>query len=92
MEIYVKPGASTTNVGGSHDGALVVRVVEPADSGRATEAVLRAVAEAVKVRRRSVKLLRGATSRRKLLEIEAGPTEAERIRTAVERLRNQGPS
>jgi len=80
VEIHVRPNASSTVVGGEHDGALVVRVVEPADSGRATEAALRAVADAVSVPRRSVKLVRGSTSRRKLIEIavgnEAGPAQA----------------
>ena len=89
LEVHVRPSASVTYVGGTHDGALVVRVVEPPDSGRATDAVLRAVARAVKVPHRSVSLLHGATSRRKLLGIEAEPAEAERIRTAIEELRNQ---
>jgi hypothetical protein len=47
FEILVRPSGSETSVGGEHDGALVVRVVQPADAGRATEAALRAVAKAV---------------------------------------------
>ena len=46
LEIYVRPSASVTIVGGSYDGALVVRVTEPPDAGRATRAALRAVADA----------------------------------------------
>jgi uncharacterized protein len=65
LEIHVRPGASTTIVGGEHDGALVVRVVESADEGRATKAALKAVAKALGLPRRSVTLVRGATSRRK---------------------------
>ena len=90
VEIHVRPGASTTAVGGVHDGALVVRVVEPADAGRATDAALRAVARAVGLPRRSVTLVRGATSRRKLVEIEAGPENGVSVRSAVERLRGTG--
>lgn len=70
FEIHVRPGASRTGVGGSHDGALVVRVAEPADAGRATAAALRAVAEALGVPARAVTLVRGAASRRKLIEVE----------------------
>ena len=81
MEIHVRPSSSTTAVGGEYDGALVVRVVEPADSGRATEAALRAVAKAVAVSRRSVSIVRGATGRRKLVEIEVGRQEAHRSRS-----------
>ncbi len=89
MEVHVRPGSSKTAVGGDHDGALLVRVVEPADSGRATVATLKAVARAVEVPGRSVKLLRGATSRRKLLEIEVGPVDEVRVQSTLERLRSK---
>ncbi len=59
VEIYVRANASAPAVGGEFDGALVVCVVEPPESGRATEAALRAVAEFVGVPRRSVNLQRG---------------------------------
>jgi uncharacterized protein YggU (UPF0235/DUF167 family) len=42
VEVHVRPGASTTGGGGDNGGALVVRVVEAADAGRATEAAIRA--------------------------------------------------
>jgi hypothetical protein len=70
MEIHVRPSASTPVVGGEYNGALVVRVVEPADRGRATTAALRAVADALTVPRRHVTLISGATSRRKVIEID----------------------
>jgi uncharacterized protein len=87
VEVHVRPNASKASVGGQHDGALLVRVVEPADAGRATDAALRAVAKALTVPRRSVTLLRGATNRRKLLEIDVGGDDARRVNGAVERLR-----
>jgi uncharacterized protein YggU (UPF0235/DUF167 family) len=86
VEVHVRPGASRTLVGGEHDGVLLVRVTEPADAGRATEASLRAVAWAAGVPRQSVRLLRGATGRRKLLEIEAGKGGAEKVRMTLHRL------
>ena len=88
LEIHVRPSSSTTAVGGEYDGALVVRVAEPADSGGATEAALRAVAKAVAVSHRSVRLVRGAMSRRKLIEIEVG-CEAQSVKTALLELRNR---
>lgn len=72
LEIHVRPGASRTGVGGAHDRALVVRVAEPADAGKATAAALRAVADALDVPRRSVTLVRGATTRRKLVHVAEG--------------------
>jgi uncharacterized protein YggU (UPF0235/DUF167 family) len=74
VTIRVRPGAGRTAVGGSHDGALVVRVAARAVDGRATEAALAAVADAFGVRRRDVVLVTGATSRTKLVDI-AGADE-----------------
>lgn len=71
--VRVKPGASRTAVGGRYDGpagvALVVAVAARAVEGQATKAVLQAVAEALGVKRSAVTLVRGATSRDKLLEV-----------------------
>jgi uncharacterized protein YggU (UPF0235/DUF167 family) len=78
LSVRVKPGASRTRVGGRHgDAALVVTVTEKAVGGAATEAVLRAVAEALGIPRRSVTLLVGATSRDKVLGVEPGERRAE---------------
>ena len=64
-------------MGGNHDGALVVRVTEPRDRGRATGAALRALAESFGVPCRDVTMVRGTTSRRKVVQIEAtGEAEA----------------
>jgi uncharacterized protein len=86
VRIYVRPNSSKGGVGGDFDGALVVRVVEPPDAGRATEAALSAVASALKVPRRSVGLVRGARSRRKLLEVEVGSEDSRRVQAAIDRL------
>jgi hypothetical protein len=87
LEIHVQPGTSRTGVGGERDGALLVRVAEPAEGGRATAAALRAVADALSLPRRSVTLARGATSRRKIVDIEADRHEAEAVTLAIRRLR-----
>jgi uncharacterized protein YggU (UPF0235/DUF167 family) len=73
FSIRVKPGASRTRVGGDHDGALVISVGQRAVDGRATEAALRALADAMAVRRRDVILITGAASRTKVVQIEADP-------------------
>ncbi|MET7280517.1 DUF167 domain-containing protein [Kribbella sp. NPDC005582] len=82
--LRVKPGASRTAVGGRYDGtadpALVVAVAARAVEGQATKAVLAAVAQAFDVRRSAVTLVRGATSRDKLVEITGDdPALAERL-------------
>jgi uncharacterized protein YggU (UPF0235/DUF167 family) len=72
--LRVKPGASRTAVGGRYDGpagpALVVAVTARAVDGQATKAVLEAVAAAFGVRRSAVTLVRGSTSRDKVVEVE----------------------
>ena len=82
--VHVRAGARRTTVGGRWgDGeraALVVRVQAPAVGGRANAAVLAALAVAFDVRPAAVRLVRGATSRTKLVEID-GVDEA-----ALERL------
>jgi uncharacterized protein YggU (UPF0235/DUF167 family) len=78
IAIRVKPGASRTRVGGTYgaDGAhaaLVVAVSERAVDGKATEAALKALAEALGVPRRDVRLVSGVTSRDKVAEIPDPP-------------------
>jgi uncharacterized protein YggU (UPF0235/DUF167 family) len=70
LSIRVRPGSSRASVGGEHDGALVVRVTERAVDGRATQAALHAVATAIGVHRRSVRLVSGPTSRTKVVEVD----------------------
>ena len=53
----------------SPDGTLVVKVTEPAEGGRANAALLEALAKHFSVPTRCVTILRGATSRQKLIEI-----------------------
>ncbi|MCB1256623.1 MAG: DUF167 domain-containing protein [Microthrixaceae bacterium] len=82
--IRVTPGAKRAIVGGSHGDALVVKVTSPAIEGRATEAALVAVAKALGLRPRAVRLVSGATSRQKVIEIEGDPGV---ITAEIDRLR-----
>jgi uncharacterized protein YggU (UPF0235/DUF167 family) len=80
IALHVIPGSSRTSVGGSRGDALVVRVTARPERGRATDAALRALAEALGVRPRDVRLVAGTTSRAKLVEVAtADPTTATRL-------------
>lgn len=72
VTVRVHPGSRRPGVGGGHGGALVVRVAERAVDGKATAAVLAAVADAFGLPARQVSLVRGATSRTKVLEVDGG--------------------
>lgn len=85
MPIRVRPGASRTAVGGAHGDALVVRVQERAVDGKATEAALRAVATALGVPRRAVRLVSGPTSRDKVLAVSGDPAT---LTPVLDRLRD----
>jgi uncharacterized protein len=84
VPIRVRPGSARPGVGGQHDGALVVRVRQQAVEGRATEAALAALAEALGIARRDVALVTGASSRAKLVLVRARDEVA--TRDAIERL------
>lgn len=79
----MKPGASRAGVGGARGDRLMVAVNARAVDGAATEAALAAVADAFGVRRRDVRLVTGATSRDKVVEIEV---EDDALARATERL------
>ena len=75
IPVRVRPGASRTAVGGAYgDGSpprLVVAVGARAVDGAATEAARRALAAALEVPLRRVRLVTGATSRDKVFGVAA---------------------
>ncbi|MEY3407981.1 MAG: hypothetical protein RL038_1042 [Actinomycetota bacterium] len=85
VPIRVRPGASRCKVGGSvgEPPRLVVAVNTPPVDGKATEAALQAVAEAIGVKRKDVSLITGLTSRDKLIEIRGDSLE---LSVAIDRL------
>jgi len=71
----------------------VVAVTARAVDGKATEAALRAVADAFDVRRRQVTLVTGATSRDKVVDIDGAEDElSARRATLLGRLGTSGVS
>jgi uncharacterized protein (TIGR00251 family) len=85
--VLVRPRSSRTAVGGSHDGRLVVRVREPATDGRANDGVVAAVADALGVARRAVRITAGTSSRRKVVEVDGDESV---LAAAWEQLRSDG--
>nr|WP_019877646.1 DUF167 domain-containing protein [Sporichthya polymorpha] len=85
VAIRVRPGSSRAGVGGTHGESLVVKVSERAVDGRATEAALRALARALGVPRREIRLVSGTTSRDKVVAVEG---DEQTLTAALERLRD----
>lgn len=75
--VRVKPGSSRTWVGGGYGDppALVVAVNAPAVDGRANDAVVRALADALGCRPVDVEIVSGHTARTKVVRVEGDVTE-----------------
>ncbi|MGE5089515.1 MAG: DUF167 domain-containing protein [Candidatus Levyibacteriota bacterium] len=71
LSLHVQPGATRTAVAGEHGDALKLRLAAAPVEGKANAELLRWLAEAFGVPRRNVELLRGETSRAKVVRIVA---------------------
>jgi uncharacterized protein (TIGR00251 family) len=67
LHLHVQPGARTTALAGQHGEAIKVRLAALPVDGRANEALLAFVAQSAGVARRDVALVRGASSRQKVV-------------------------
>lgn len=69
VRVRVQPRASREGIAGQRGAALCVRVSAPASDGAANAALLRVLAQALRVAPSRVSLLRGASAREKILYI-----------------------
>lgn len=80
IRVHATPAAGDTRIGGTHDGALRIRVAQPAEKGKANQAIRKLVAKAIRVPASQVTIVGGVNHRRKTLEIRNQATEiADRI-------------
>lgn len=70
FDVRVQPRASRSEVVGEHDGALRIRLAAPPVDGAANEALIELLADLVHVAKRSVRIVAGESSRRKVVEID----------------------
>ncbi|MBP7566482.1 MAG: DUF167 domain-containing protein [Burkholderiaceae bacterium] len=71
LDVHVVPNAPRTQPDGTHDGALRLRLKALPVEGRANDALVAWVAQALDIPRPAVTLVRGHTARRKHLRIAA---------------------
>ena len=65
LSVRAQPGARRNGIVGVHAGALKVAVTAPPDQGRANDAIVETLADALGVKRSQIELIRGAMSRQK---------------------------
>src|SRR5437016_10928350 len=79
LRVRVSPGAGRTALVGRQGDAWKVRVAEAPERGRANEAVLRLLAEALTLPRTALTLVSGHATREKIVELTGiGPALIER--------------
>lgn len=70
LTLRVQPRSRKDEIAGERAGTLLVRVTAPPVDGKANEAVRRLIAKRLRVPARRVSIVRGESSRDKLLEVE----------------------
>jgi uncharacterized protein (TIGR00251 family) len=70
LNVHLTPRASRDQVDGWREGVLRVRVAAPPVDGRANEALIRVIAAALKIAPSRVRVVGGAASRIKLIEVD----------------------
>lgn len=70
LDVRVIPRARRTQLAGTRDGALLVRLAAPPVDGAANDALIAFLAETLAVPRRAIRVVSGEHSRHKRLAIE----------------------
>lgn len=76
LTLHIQPGAKKTEFAGLHGDALKIRLAAPPVDGKANEALVKFVAETLKLPKSAVNLKSGQTSRRKVLEVQGATSDA----------------
>ena len=79
IAVHAQPGAKKSAVAGLHGESLKVRVAAPPVEGKANEALIAFVAKALGLPRRAVSIVKGESSREKLLLITDASADPARL-------------
>jgi len=79
LHVHVQPGAGRSAVVGRHGAALKVRVAAPPEGGRANEACAELLAETFGLKRASVELVGGQSSRAKQFKLSGVDLDTFRV-------------
>lgn len=79
LTLHVQPGAKKSGVAGLHGDALKIRIAAPATDNKANAALIEFLAGVLGVPMSAVTIRKGATSRRKVVEIAGDSGLAARL-------------
>ncbi len=82
IRVRLQPRASSSRITGEKDGVIQVRVTAPPVDGEANAALEKLVAKKLSIAKSKVKVVKGETSREKVLEVE-GVDEQEARRSLL---------
>jgi uncharacterized protein (TIGR00251 family) len=77
--VHVQPGAKKSDVAGLHGDALKVRIAAPPADNKANLELIRLLSRLLNVPQAAIAIRRGATGRRKIIEVAGGPELAARV-------------
>lgn len=83
LSVKARPGARQNRIRGVEAGLLLVDVAAAAQDGKATEALLRYLADCCGVPRRNVQLVAGAHARWKRIRVEGDIRPGDELRTLI---------
>ncbi len=79
ISVHAQPGAKKSAVAGLHGESLKVRVAAPPVEGKANDALIAFVAQALGAPRRAVSIVKGESSREKLLLVADAAADPARL-------------
>ena len=75
FEVRVQPRASRSEIAGEQEGALRVRLAAPPVDGAANDALIELLADLLNIAKRDIRIVTGATSKRKVIEADGVTAE-----------------
>jgi len=76
IRVHVQPRAARTMAAGMHDGCWKIRLAAPPVDGAANDELVAFLAERLGIAKSRVRIVSGASARRKLVEIEGVAADA----------------
>jgi len=81
--VHVQPNARRSEAMGLHGGALKVKIAAPAVDNKANAELIDFLSKSLGIPKSAIVVRRGATSRRKVVEIAGGPELSARLEALV---------